>query len=203
MAQARRNTNQANTASRGQSAWLNFLFLLIGLICGSLLTNLYNGYHQPPVELGQGLKQITSQLRNVAPERSAQPSDPAPPPEEKEPTLDFYTVLPEREQVVNSFVEEKPAEAAKPDAPKEPAKDEKYILQVASFNDAQDADQLRAKLALLGIQSHIQKVSIEGKGTFMRVRVGPFNNASDAQRIDAELKNNGFSPLRLKVSGAE
>ena len=66
---------------------------------------------------------------------------------------------------------------AQPPVPKEQgqaALDRKtlYVLQVGSYSSFKDADRVKATLALQGLESFIQKVSIEERGDFFRVRVG-------------------------------
>src|SRR5437660_6542000 len=82
------------------------------------------------------------------------------------PKLDFYTVLPEVETVL-------PERGARTKPPKTERTEEsvRYVLQAGSFGSFEDADQLKAKLALNGLPSQIQKITIEGKGDYHRVRL--------------------------------
>ncbi|MBI3898747.1 MAG: SPOR domain-containing protein [Gammaproteobacteria bacterium] len=115
-------------------------------------------------------------------------AEPAP----TKPKLDFYTVLPEVETVL-------------PDRRTKPAKVERteegvgYILQAGSFASYEEADQLKAKLALQGIQAQIQKISIEGKGEFHRVRLGPYARVEDLDAAHQQLAKIGIKAIRLKV----
>jgi cell division protein FtsN len=58
-----------------------------------------------------------------------------------------------------------------------PAK--KVFLQLGSFQNENEADNLKAKLALLGVEAKIQSVSIPDKGMVHRVRVGPLSKQED------------------------
>ncbi len=78
--------------------------------------------------------------------------------------------------------------------------DAHFILQAASFKRESDAEQLRARLALSGLTSNIQKVTIQNRGDFYRVRLGPFSVYEEMQNADRILKEEGIKPLRLKVS---
>lgn len=75
-----------------------------------------------------------------------------------------------------------------------------FILQAASFKRVADAEQLRARLGLLGLSSNIQKVTIQDRGDFYRVRLGPFSAYDEMLNADKVLKEEGIKPLRLKVS---
>jgi cell division protein FtsN len=108
------------------------------------------------------------------------------------PKLDFYTVLPEVETVL-------------PDRNRAKSKTERaeegvrYILQAGSFASFQDADQLKAKLALQGLQAQIQKVTIEGRGDYHRVRLGPYGRVEELDSASQQLSKLGLKPIRLKV----
>jgi len=126
------------------------------------------------------------------------------------PRFDFYTILPETEVVVPQ--EESPApppppERKPPDAePPTPAATvttarESYILQVGSFRKHSDADRLKARLALMGIEAEIQKVTIDNKDTYHRVRSGPYRNRQDLDRVRARLKREGVDSIAIKLQG--
>jgi cell division protein FtsN len=110
------------------------------------------------------------------------------------PRYEFYTllqnetVLPEREPPREKTV----AKVAKPE------EGVSYILQVGSYGNFEDADQLKAKLALSGLIAHIQKVDIDGK-TFHRVRVGPYEKVEQLDAAADQLKQLGIRALRVKV----
>jgi hypothetical protein len=69
----------------------------------------------------------------------------------------------------------------------------KTFLQLGSFQNQDDADNLKAKLALLGIEATIQSVDVPGKGLVHRVRVGPFATPDDVARVRTQLKQNGIN----------
>lgn len=64
-----------------------------------------------------------------------------------------------------------------------PAASQKWIIQVASFNQVADADRLRAELIMNGLtEAQINTVDLGDRGTFHRVMVGPFDNRSRLNR---------------------
>ena len=111
------------------------------------------------------------------------------------PKFDFYTILPE----VETVLPDKDAGKGKASGPPKPEKGISYVLQAASFANYEDADQLKAKLALNGLVAHIQKVSIEGKGTYHRVRVGPYGRLDELDTVNRQLRQMNIKALRLKV----
>jgi cell division septation protein DedD len=66
-----------------------------------------------------------------------------------------------------------------------------YFLQVGAFQKAADADNLKAKLALTGLEASVQQVSIPEKGDMHRVRVGPFRDPDEMNKARALLSQSG------------
>lgn len=74
-----------------------------------------------------------------------------------------------------------------------------YVLQVGSYQVYDDADKLKAQLALSGIISFIQKATVDGRDYF-RVRTGPYENVQNMNKVSQTLANLGYTPLRYKLS---
>ena len=97
--------------------------------------------------------------------------------EPKKPRYDFFTVLPEMEVVVPEQELSRKADKADPAHQYDSRKPRiNYILQAGSFRNATDAEQMKARLALLGSMATVQKVTVNGQ-TWHRVRIGPFQGA--------------------------
>ena len=71
-------------------------------------------------------------------------------------------------------------------------------MQVASFRKASDAERLKAKLALLGVQARIQRVTVNGKG-YHRVRTGPYKGKQEVNKTRALLSSKGFDSIAIKL----
>ena len=89
----------------------------------------------------------------------------------------------------------------KPVAKPAPAATGTYYLQVGSFSDAGKADAFRAELALMGLQTSIQRVTINSKDTYHRVRVGPFGTLDELDRTRTRLNKKGLDSTPIKVRG--
>lgn len=111
--------------------------------------------------------------------------------------FDFFTVLPEMEVVVPQQELSQDALPAS-DSPDSNA-NASYLLQVGSFRGAADADQMKARLALLGHVASIQVVTVNGE-TWHRVRVGPVAGARQADEARRVLQDNGIETLVMKAS---
>jgi cell division protein FtsN len=110
---------------------------------------------------------------------------------EKKPRFDFYNLLPEMEVFIP------PQEVAK--EREKTSESITYYLQAGSFRHMEDADRMRAQLALNNIESHIQRVTINDSQTWYRVRVGPFQSARKMDKVRNRLREQSVDPIVLKV----
>ncbi len=73
-----------------------------------------------------------------------------------------------------------------------------YILQAGSFANFADADRVRAQLALAGVESKVQKVSVDTE-TWHRVRIGPIKNLDELNKMRARLRDADINVLVIRV----
>lgn len=116
------------------------------------------------------------------PEVVAQPQTPDTESGEDPNRFSFYDLLPSFEVVIPE-VETPAAQAREVAAIADPGV---YVLQAGSFLTATDAEAQRARLALLGVESRIQRVSIDDRN-FHRVRIGPIEDLDELNSIRARL----------------
>jgi cell division protein FtsN len=113
--------------------------------------------------------------------------DTAPPLEpETAPSFDFYKVLPGGAPSEPSPV------------PDTTANHPLYYLQAGAFQNADDADNLKAQLAMLGVEAEIQTTDIAGKGMFHRVRVGPLRAMDEVNSTRSLLTQNNIPATLVK-----
>ncbi len=79
----------------------------------------------------------------------------------------------------------------------EPIAQTVYFLQVGSFRNREDAEQLRAQLAFVGTESEIAVGEVNGN-VVNRVRVGPFGTANEAYQARIPLTKGGFEAAVVK-----
>ena len=140
----------------------------------------------------------------------------------EKPRFDFYKILPGIEEPkVPAKAAEKPApdratveRAMSPDkaiekavakqderppvesrAPKSP---DRFWLQAGSFAAESDAENLKARLALAGWEAAVQTATLADKGVRYRVRLGPYDNTDELNRIKGELGRRGFDVAVIK-----
>ncbi|HEY0974742.1 MAG TPA: SPOR domain-containing protein [Solimonas sp.] len=115
------------------------------------------------------------------------------PPKEKE-RFTFYEILKGQEVVI-------PREEIKAAAPPSTVDTGtgSFLIQVASFRAQADAERQKASLALIGIESRIESVTIDNRETFYRVRIGPMSDWNRVQTTMTRLEENGISALVVKL----
>ena len=180
--------------------------LLTGIVIGCVLTTLFLGWKKDPDHgFGSGINQMIEKSRQAESDLTAQNTDQAAADGQKSPIYDFYTILPEIEQVIP---DEYIPPAPKPKAEKKTAtqvtqppaqQSDHYLLQAGSFGKKDEANQLKARLALSGYEAYIQKVTVDGK-KFYRVRMGPYRNLNKLDSASKDLSTKGINAMRIKVS---
>lgn len=68
---------------------------------------------------------------------------------------------------------------------------EPIYLQAGSFASASEADNQKARLALLGAEARIQQVMLQDK-VWYRVRIGPYHKMDDVNHLRADLARQGI-----------
>jgi cell division protein FtsN len=192
---------KAKPARRSEGGVLTGIF--IGLFLGAIVAAVAAWYFMraapvrspevPPRSLPQGAP---------APAPIALPGKPGDRPVEK-PQFDFYKILPQGDAAAP---EPGPSAGASPAAPPEAAKAEpakpspadRLYLQVGAFEDPAEADNLKARLALMGIEASSQRVEVPDKGTLHRVRVGPYARAEEMNAVRAQLAQAGIPVAVVK-----
>lgn len=113
--------------------------------------------------------------------------------DQQQPRFDFYKLLKETKVPVPEISASSSSAAA-------PAEPQLYMLQVASFKGADDAEQLRAELILLNLEAHVETARVRNGETWHRVIVGPFDSRSKLAKARSVLVSNQLEALVLKRS---
>ncbi|HJV80646.1 SPOR domain-containing protein [Noviherbaspirillum sp.] len=101
-------------------------------------------------------------------------------------------------------VEAAPDKAKKADAAAEAKADgaeEKwtYFLQAGAFREQADAESMRAKLALQGVEAKVSERQSEN-GVLYRVRVGPFTQLDAMNKVRGKLSDNGVDAAVVRIA---
>ncbi len=71
-------------------------------------------------------------------------------------------------------------------------------LQVGAYVNRQDAENQRARFAVLGYEAQIQNADVPDKGTVYRVRVGPYRDPDEAGKVRGDLARQGIEVTVIK-----
>jgi cell division protein FtsN len=115
-------------------------------------------------------------------------------PDEPAKTYDFYDQLPKFEVVVPE--KEKDVKRDNRDVPE--TRRGTYVLQAGSYKNFADADRIRAQLALQGVESKVQKVSVDND-TWHRIRIGPISKLEELNKLRAILRKADVDVLVIRV----
>ena len=114
-----------------------------------------------------------------------------------EPRYEFFERLPGAEVATDT----EPYKKATPGGYVPPPTD--YLVQAGSFRLQDDANRLRARLMLAGLNAEISISAPDGEdAVWHRVVIGPFGNKADAEQTMASLRRHEVSPIMLEVPPA-
>lgn len=74
----------------------------------------------------------------------------------------------------------------------------RYLIQAGAFKQPEDAETMRAKLAMLGFEAKISQRETDA-GTIHRVRIGPVPDLEMTNRARAKLAENGVESSIIKI----
>jgi len=199
-----RNSNRSNS---GGSEFPIFAGILLGMVMGLALAGVIawfilkkNPVPTPPVK-------ETPQVNNPAPQPEKQAntkpaaSGTASASGGGKARFEFYKELTDKPDTTPSKkVERHDTAMLKPVPPTKPAEAiAKYFLQEGAYTTMDDAEKVKAKLALLGMIANIQPANIPDKGLWYRVRLGPYTNSAEMNEALATLKLNGLNAAPIKA----
>ena len=159
---------------------------------------------QPPADAARAAEQA-AKGKAAAPEKAEKAEKPEKAAKGERPRFEFYNILPgdkvvaekELKAAVPKSAAAKPGSS--PASPK-PHSGEIYWLQAGAFSEEREADNLKAKIPLTGLEASVRPVSIPDKGTLFRVRLGPYQSLDDANRIKTTLSQNGVGAAIIRTA---
>ncbi|MDR3391207.1 MAG: SPOR domain-containing protein [Sulfuriferula sp.] len=190
---------KARTTEKKKSSPSIWSGILIGLLIGlaaAVAIAVWVGRSNPFSERHQADENQPAQEKQTQPGKSANQNqivDPlanatAPSGTDK-PRFDFYKILPGNENATTG------QDAKQPQTPKA---DDQYYLQAGAFPNPADADNLKARLALMGFEASIQTIDIPDKGIWHRVRLGPYK-MDEANKTRDNLAQNKIQASLVKI----
>ena len=193
MAKPSRTSNAYRGSPRSKSGGGFLLGMFIGLIVG-LAVALGIAFYLNKTPIPFMTKKPTAEKpvgTGKPPEIAGMPVSKVPATEK--PKFDFYKILPGSEEPVS----EKDLKAAAKSKP-ETSKDV-YFLQAGSFQNPADADNRKAQLAILGFEAAVEPINLPDKGTWYRVRLGPYSKIDEINKMRSTMATNGIDVSLVKI----
>ena len=204
MAQARK-VRRKPPSTRSRRPIPGWFWLFAGMLAGLAVAAIL--YLQGADRMGQDPGWLTHGEGRPAPIDPVRES-PATPPETpaERSRFQFYELLPRDEVRIPESAptaptppRAAPAPAPQPQPQVRPDTGSRVLLQTGSFRHFQQADEMKARLALLGLTANIREVRIDGQ-TFHRVYLGPFDSDAQVARALEQLRSENIEALRLPAS---
>ncbi|HKO87499.1 MAG TPA: SPOR domain-containing protein [Burkholderiales bacterium] len=182
------HSKSAKRKSRGNTLLGIFIGLALGLVIAVGIA-LYVSKMPSPFDKG-GEKPIS---KKEMPAKALEPVKVEP-----EKHFDFYRILPGQEVPVSDKELQQQTKAASKDRDKSDSQKEPYLVQAGAFQSPTDADAMKAKLALLGLEASVEPAHLQDKGTLYRVRLGPYTDLAEINNVRQTLSQNGISASLVK-----
>jgi cell division protein FtsN len=117
----------------------------------------------------------------------------------EKPKFDFYKILPGSEEPVS---DKELKERMRPGKTQPEGAKEVYYVQAGSFQNPADADNQKARLAMLGFESSVEPANLPDKGIWYRVRLGPYKKIEESNQVRQTLSQNGVQATLVKLKEA-
>ena len=114
----------------------------------------------------------------------------------EKPKFDFYKILPGQEEPVS---EKELRERSRQARSQQETSKDVYFIQAGSFQNPADADNQKARLAILGYESSVEPANLPDKGTWYRVRLGPYTKVEEINRVRQALAQSGIDASLIKI----
>lgn len=186
-----KNRINSNNTRKKKRPIPGYWWLITGLLIGGFamfLSDLEKAPNKPVTDVKRPVNQqdVRDVKKPIA--TTAKPID------STKPRFDFYQILPDMEIVIpeHEIEERRRLEGTGKSKPGT------FIIQIGSFKKAQQADTLRARLALLGIESTVQTVNQSGS-IWHRVKSGPYTSFRMVDKIQNRLHRNNIDSIAIKL----
>ena len=186
---AARDYRSRRGRSNGFSGWMGVVCgLAVGLAVAAVV---YIKDHRPEAQIARMAKADKKKSHGSEPP-DAEAGDPGT--EDSTKSYAFYDMLPKFEVVVPEKEKD-----VRPDTKSVPeTRRGTYVLQAGSYKNFADADRVRAQLALQGVESKVQKVTVDND-TWHRIRIGPISKLDELNRLRQILRKADVDVLVIRV----
>jgi cell division protein FtsN len=170
--------------------------VLIGLVVSLAIAFYLNKTPVPFLAARPQKSDKEAQAPGKSPPIAGLPQGSAAPAGEK-PKFDFYKILPGAEEpVTEKELRERARAAARG---QQDTNKDVYFIQAGSFQNPAEADNQKARLAILGFESSVEPANLPDKGTWYRVRLGPYTKVEEINKVRQALAQNGIDASLVKI----
>lgn len=220
----------ARGGGSGRTVFTGILIgLLLGIIVALAIALFLNRSPSPFANRTQQTAESKKQAEvKKAPPKPAEPiGDIESPKTAQKPRFDFYEILPGEKDPSRRLTEQpqQPVTAEKKDKVEKPAKEiatqeektklqptpsntaeagkNSFYLQAGAFKSSDEANNLKARLALMGLEASVSSATVPNVGTMYRVRLGPYKSTDQVNSTKTQLAQNGIQAGVVKVPVAK
>ena len=169
-------------STRNQSHIPGWVWLFTGAVLGAFVMFL--------VHLSDTKNSSAKKSAPTSSKKSTQPTDIR---------FDFYDVLKKNNvEVPKTHIPQTSSKKNNNDQKNTAPSKTEFLLQVASFKDRSDAEQVRAELILLNLPALVEQAQIRNGETWHRVIVGPYTSKSKLASARSALISSKHEALVLK-----
>lgn len=192
-----KNSNRAG----GNNEFPVFAGILLGMVMGLAIAGGIAWYvlkkNNVPAPIAKDIPQVAKAADATDKNTTGKPAADS----EMKARFEFYKELTEKPDTSAKKAERRELALQKqaPPTPAKAAPTSAYFLQEGAYTNMEDAEKVKAKLALLGMVANIQPANIPDKGLWYRVRLGPYKNADEMNEALASLKLNGLNAAPIKA----
>ena len=192
------STRRTSAKPRNRSAGGFLLGVFVGLLAGLAMSLVIAFYlNKTPIPFVSSSKKTEEAAKAGKPPAIAGLPQTSGTTTEKQ-KFDFYKILPgaEEQQITDKELRERMRASR---GGQQDASRDVYFIQAGSFQNPADADNQKARLAILGFESSVEPANLPDKGTWYRVRMGPYSKLEDINRIRQSLAQNGIDASLVKI----
>ena len=196
-------SKNSNRSNNGGGEFPVFAGILLGIVMGLALAAVIAWFvlKKNPVPAPVVKEPVAVAKPIVAPEKSPVAKPATTSTGDSKARFEFYKELTDKaDTTANKKPDRHELATIKPVPTSKPADNASaYFLQEGAYTNMDDAEKVKAKLALLGMVANVQAANIPDKGLWYRVRLGPYKNSADMNEALATLKLNGLNAAPIKA----
>jgi cell division protein FtsN len=180
---------KASATRRKKSGFPTLAVLIVGMLVGGFVAFLAYLKFLPSTASASATEVTESRQPENNRQPDNRPSQNTSEPEAKKPEVPkytFYDLLEDKQVIIPEEELKRPENKVSM----------QYIMPCASFSQQENAEALKAKIALLGFESKIEPVKWKEKQLY-RVQLGPFASKRQAESIRHRLQENDINDCKI------